>query len=265
MGVIVFAQTFYVLTDVNQYDPIVANMSSQVGGEVSGELKELLVSTSKELGVDISKRSSDVLALVITDVSMGATVGLRLELSLGEYVKRRGHEGEIFSLTYQALHLVERVKDKDELAESILDTTEEMLDKFARQYKADNQKISQSKKSVAHEDFANMMKYETVYSVARKKAKEVKKPLMIFMTTNFCPWCRKLESRVLSKADINAKIHAKYVPVMLNFDEKKFPKVLHKNGLTPTLYIVDSESQKVIDKFIGYSAKDAFLHTLKEK
>jgi thioredoxin-related protein len=260
-----FAQSFYVLTNIKQYDPKVVNMSSKVDKGFEGELKEMLVSTSKELGIDISQRTSRVLIVLLQDISVGPTVGLSIELSLGEYVRRKDESDAVFAITYQEMKFVERVKDKDEFEESIADSVEEMLDRFTRNYQEDNKKISQTKKSVKHAHFATEMKYETDYNIARKKAKEAKKPLMIFMTTNFCPWCRKLENRVLSKADINAKIHDKYIPVMLNFDEKQFPKVLHENRLTPTLYIMNPEKEKILEEFIGYSAKDAFLHTLKEK
>ena len=43
------AQSFYVLTGVDSYDPIVANMSTQVDKKYNAEIKEMLKTSSKEL------------------------------------------------------------------------------------------------------------------------------------------------------------------------------------------------------------------------
>ena len=64
--------------------------------------------------------------------------------------------------------------------------------------------------------------------------------------------------------DINKKIKEKYVPAMLNFSRKNFPKQFREIALTPTLYIVDPKTEKILHQFVGYSAKDDFLHELKK-
>ncbi|NOR55405.1 MAG: thioredoxin fold domain-containing protein, partial [Sulfurovum sp.] len=155
--------------------------------------------------------------------------------------------------------------DALELEEQIIDISDEMLEKFALQYKDDNKKISSSKNVVEHEGFAGQMKYETNYESAVKKARESGKEVMIFMTTNFCPWCRKLENRILSKDDINAKIHSKYVPVLLNLDTDKFPEAFSKTKFTPILYVVNPKDESIKHQFTGYSNRDGLLQLLKDK
>lgn len=241
-----------------------ANMSTNVDKRYNEEIKDMMKSVSKELGINIEGHPSRVLAFVLTDFSIGSTVGLKVELSLGEYVNRAGSKEKVFALTYTDTQMFKPEEAQEDFEEQIMDMTEEMLEKFALQYKDDNKKVSPSKSVVTHEGFASAMKYETDYKVALSKAKRAGKPLMIFMTTNFCPWCRKLENRILSKADINARIHAKFVPLMLNFDEKKFPKQFNEINLTPTLYIVNANNEKIEQSFIGYSSRDAFLHLLKQ-
>ena len=259
----IYAQSFYVLTGVKAYDPIVANMSTRVDKSFDAEIRASIAEVSRELGVDTSKRISRVLAFVITDVSVGNTIGIKVELNLGEYVKRQGSNAEVFAVTYQETGLIEVVKAKDEFEEQLTDTVDEMLEKFALQYKEDNKKISTDTKSVQHGEFAAKMGYETDYPTALAKAKKEKKQVMLFMTTNFCPWCRKMESRILSKADIDAKMKKKLVPLMLNFSEGKFPDKFKKNALTPTLYIIDPNHEEVLEAFVGYSSREEFLQFIK--
>jgi thiol-disulfide isomerase/thioredoxin len=225
------AQSFYVLTGVKNYDPIVVNMTTSVDIKYNAEIKELMQTMSKELNIDTKGHPSRVLAFIITNFSVGDTVALKLDLELGEYMQRSDTKEKIFALTY----VDTRMFKPEELEEDLIDNIEEMLEKFALQYKDDNKKISTSKKVVSHKDFSADMMYETDYKTALLKAKKAGKPLMIFMTTNYCPWCRKLENRVLSKSDIDQKIKQKYIPLMLNLDEKKFPAqfqeiVFNNNG-----------------------------------
>lgn len=262
-SVSISAQSFYVLTGVKAYDPIVANMSTRVDKSFDAEIRTSMREISKELGVDTSKRLSRVLAVVLTDVSIGSTISVKIELSLGEYVRRQESSDEVFALTYQEVRFVEVIKEQEELEEQLTDAIDEMLEKFVLQYKEDNKKISTDTKSVPHEDFATKMVYETDYQKALAKAKKEKKQVMLFMTTNFCPWCRKMESRILSKADIDAKMKKKLVPLMLNFSEGKFPDKFKKNALTPTLYIINPNNEEVLEAFIGYSSREEFLQFIK--
>ena len=53
--------------------------------------KALMQEMSKELGINTLGHPSRVLVFVISDVSMGDTVGLKVDLELGEYVLRKGN------------------------------------------------------------------------------------------------------------------------------------------------------------------------------
>ncbi len=256
-----FAQSFYTLTGVKSYDPMVINMTKSVDKKYDVEIQTLLQELSQRLKIDTSKHDSRVLVVLLRDFSVGETVGLKVSLQLGEYVTRANAKEKVFALTYTDTQMF----NPKDLEEELVDTIDDMLEKFASQYEDDNEKVSQSKKILSHEDFATNMGYEKEYAIALAKAQKANKPLFVFMTTNYCPWCRKLEKRVLAKADIHMKIKEKYVPLMLNFDTKKFPKELQKNALTPTLYIINSKTEKVEKAYIGYMSKDEFLYHLNSK
>ena len=257
------AQSFYVLSGVDSYDPIVANMSTKTQ-KYSEPIKSLMQGISKELGINTAGHPSRVLVFVITDISMGETVGLKVDLELGEYVRREGSDQAVFALTYRdTMLLAPDFKDEDDVEDLLADSVEEMLEKFKLQYQEDNKERAKSHKAVTHENFASEMGYETNYQAALSRAKKEGKPLMLFMTTSYCPWCRKLESRILARADIDARIKEKYVPLALNLDKDSYPEQFAKTRFTPILYIVNSKDESIEHKFVGYSSREAFLHVLK--
>jgi len=256
---VLYSQTFYVLTGIKKFDPLV---SSPAELEIYNEdILEEMRNMSKELKIDISNHPSRVLAFIITKFSLGATIGFKVELELGEYMLREGAKEAVFALSYMDLRTV---LDSDDIEDALMDTVDDMLRRFAHQYKDDNKNISDKKAGITHKNFASQMEYETDYKKALQRAKKEGKKLFIFMSTSYCPWCRKIENRLLSKVDINKKIKEKYVPVMLNFSRKNFPKQFREINLTPTLYIVNPKTEKIEHQFVGYSSKDEFLHALRK-
>jgi len=261
----IYAQSFYVLTGVDNYDPIVVNMSPKTA-KYSADIKSLMQSMSQEIGVSTKGHPSRVLVFVIRDVSLADAVGLEVKLELGEYVLRKGATQRVFGATYDDSKLLApNFKDEEDVDEQLADAIEEMLEKFKLQYIQDNKKISKDSKVVTHETFAKDMRYETNYKIALAKARKEGKSLMIFMTTSYCPWCRKLENRILSQNDIDMQIKSKYIPLMLNLDKDSYPKQLSKTRFTPIIYILDKQDETILHKFVGYSARGDFLHILKSK
>ena len=104
----------------------------------------------------------------------------------------------------------------------------------------------------SYTEFANEMNYETSYEVALKKAKQEKKDIMLVVVANFCPWCQKLEKLVLSKDKYDKPIHKKYIPLILNREEGKFPKKF-ETPFIPTVYFVDYKTGDIKKKVIGYN------------
>jgi len=104
----------------------------------------------------------------------------------------------------------------------------------------------------SYTEFANKMNYEINYETALKKAKEEQKDIMFLVVSNFCPWCQKLEKLVLSKDKYDKPIHDKYIPLILNKDEGKFPKKF-ETPFIPTVYFVDYNTGGIKKKVIGYN------------
>ncbi len=254
------AQSFFSLTGVDSYDQIIVNTVPDTN-QYNKDIKALMTAMSNQLGIDTKGHDSRVLVFVLKRFSVGESIGIKVALELGEYVKRRGVPIDVFAVTYMSSQII--TPREDTLEDQLADSVEELLESFRLQHIEDNKELQDVSRSFNHEDFAKAMKYETDYYVALEKAKKEKKPLMVFMSTSYCPWCRKLENQVLAKEKIDQKIHEKYVPVMLNYDEKKFPENLLEIKITPTLYIVNPQSGKIEEKIVGYNNRSAFLHLLK--
>jgi thioredoxin-related protein len=115
----------------------------------------------------------------------------------------------------------------------------------------------------SYKQFASEFKYETNYKIALEKAKIEKKDIMFVMTANFCPWCSKFIKRVLSKKEINKNIHKKFIPLILNREEHKFPKT-YNTPFIPVVYIVDYKTNEIKNKIVGYSNRFKFIRLVNE-
>ncbi len=112
-----------------------------------------------------------------------------------------------------------------------------------------------------YKEFGNEFNYQLEYTKALEKAKNEKKDIMILMVSNFCPWCQKLEKVVLSKEKINTQVHKNYIPLILNKDEKNYPKQF-ETPMVPTVYFVDYKTEQIKSKVIGYNNKANIIYTI---
>lgn len=116
--------------------------------------------------------------------------------------------------------------------------------------------------SKSYKEFAKETGYETNYKTAIEKAKEEKKDLMFVLITNYCPWCKKFEQRTLSRSDINEKVHKKFVPLILNREEKNFPKQFDSPRI-PVVYFVSYKDEKIEKTTVGFKDQKEFSEYLK--
>lgn len=259
-SLVLHAQSFFVLTGVNEYDPLVESPAELA--IYTDEIKEEMLDMSKELKINTANHPSRVLAFIISKFSVGETLAYKIELELAEYMKRDGEKEGVFSLSYLDTRMFPAESDIEDM---LMDNVDNMLAKFAHQYKDDNKDKSDAKVGLTHENFAEQMEYETDYNVALAKAKKEGKELFIFMSTTYCPWCRKIEKRMLSKVDIDKKIKEHYVPLKLNFSKKNFPLRLVGKGMIPTLYVMDANTKEISGEFVGYNNREDFLYLLNKK
>ncbi|MBD3797434.1 MAG: thioredoxin family protein [Campylobacterales bacterium] len=126
--------------------------------------------------------------------------------------------------------------------------------------------MKESKKIVKvdlqNDDFSKLG-YETNYDAAVKKAQKLKKPILIILVANYCPWWRKFEENVLRKKEVNSIIQNNYVPLIINKEKGGFPKEFDIS-FTPITHFIDYKTLKSEKMVAGYNNKEEFLYTLRK-
>lgn len=94
------------------------------------------------------------------------------------------------------------------------------------------------------------IQWQDSFSAAQAKAKKVSKPMLVIITTQECPWCRKLEATTLSENEIIKRINSHFIPVHVTRDKSDYPKSLSAS-MIPMSYFLDGNG-KVIYSIPGY-------------
>ena len=116
----------------------------------------------------------------------------------------------------------------------------------------------------SYKEFAAKYKYETSYEKALERAKSEKKDILLVQVTNYCPWCRKLEKKVLAKDAVNSAVHKDYIPLIVNREEHTLDKRFD-TPIVPVTYIVSYKNDTEIKSMPGYHGKSDFLDMIKKK
>lgn len=252
-----YAETMYTLRGVQKVYPVVEVGGSRIDKNVKDELRNSLATTTEKLGIDTKGFSKRSLALLVGEHYAGKAVLITVRIVLGEPVKRLDADEEVFALTYEnSAAFPYRAESADENLE---DAVDELLEKFADQYREEQQAIKRVKADDG--DIAEVLGYETNYDAAMTRAKKEHKNVMLVLVSNFCPWCRKFEQQVLRKTDVNALVHEKYVPVLLNKEKDAFPPELNLS-FTPIVHFINPASGKSYHRIVGYNEREAFRHWL---
>ncbi|MFA5234265.1 MAG: thioredoxin family protein [Sulfurimonas sp.] len=114
-----------------------------------------------------------------------------------------------------------------------------------------------------YRDFAKTMTYETEYKTALNKAKKEDKKLMVLMISNFCPWCTKFENKTLADESVDIAVKSKYIPLIINKEEKNFPAYL-TTPIVPTTYFINPNKEEILHQSVGFSNKVEFLNLLQK-
>lgn len=258
-NIILNASTMFTLSDINKLYLVVEIGGKTVPQTYKSTILESLQTTTDELKIDTKGFDPRSLAVLVNEMKVNDTTVINIQLLIGEEVKRLGSNEKTFALTYQTMgHFL--FNEGDDIEDSFEDTFDTMLAKFSEQYTEENKKIT--KVVINEENFASEMKYETNYDEAVKKSKKMNKNIMLVLVSNYCPWCRKFEQRVLLKKEVNAIIQKNYIPLIINREKDPFPKAFD-TGFTPIVHFIDSKTQKSYKNVIGYNNKDEFTYILK--
>ena len=115
----------------------------------------------------------------------------------------------------------------------------------------------------SYKEFAKEYNYETDYAKAIERAKAEKKDILMVQITNYGPWCRKLEKKVLAREAVDSAIHKDYIPLIVNREEHTLPKQFD-TPIVPVTYIISYKDSKKFSSTPGYRGKNDFLAILKK-
>ena len=133
--VLASAQTPYILTHFKSLYPLVEIYTDKVPKRYKKEITEIIKEYAKEMKISTEGYSQRPLAIIISRVAIGETLVLKVQLLLGEEVKRLDDGEEVFALTYQK----EDIFEVENLEEDLIDSVEYLLEEFKDQYIEDNE------------------------------------------------------------------------------------------------------------------------------
>ncbi len=258
-NILLNASTIFTLSGINKVYLVVEISGKTIPKSYKSMIMESLQTVTEDLKIDTKGYDPRSLAVLVNETPVNGSTMINIQLLIGEEVKRLDNNEKTFALTYQDMgHFV--LNNGDDPEDAFEDTLDTMLLKFSEQYLEENKKIS--KVAIDEQHFASEMGYETNYEEALKKAQKLKKHVMLVLVSNFCPWCRKFEQRVLLKHEVNSIIQKNYIPLILNKEKDPFPKEFDI-GFTPIIHFIDHQTQKSYKHVIGYNNKDEFTYILR--
>lgn len=97
---------------------------------------------------------------------------------------------------------------------------------------------------------AGEIRWHDNYEAAKTLAESQNKRLFVFMSTQDCQWCKKLEATTFIHPDIVARVDKDYVAVHLDRDHDAYPKTINAQ-VVPMCFFLTS-SGEMIDFTRGY-------------
>ena len=86
---------------------------------------------------------------------------------------------------------------------------------------------------------------------AWQSSQATNRPLMVFVTSSHCSYCRKMQSETLSNAAVKRSVQDSYIPVMLDADRSADLADQLKVSGVPTTILVLPDGQ-IADRVNGY-------------
>jgi len=104
--------------------------------------------------------------------------------------------------------------------------------------------------------FSATLKDVESFETAIKMAKEQNKKVLMFMYSEYCPWCEKMKKTTLSDKKVINYINSRYIFLKMDKDMGEYPEELIPRFI-PTTYVIDPKTKESVQDIYGYkSAKD---------
>ena len=94
-------------------------------------------------------------------------------------------------------------------------------------------------------------------------AQKQNKLVYVFLHEDGCPWCRRMENRVLKDADIEKTLEEGYLSVKIEKDDN-IPSSIDTHFYPSSLIVDPSDSNHILMKLIGFTGAKPLLARLRE-
>lgn len=113
------------------------------------------------------------------------------------------------------------------------------------------------------DNLAKKMGFERDYNIALIKAKTLKKPLVMILGADYCPWCRKFEHKTLSSSLIKPRLQKEFVVLIVDkkYDIDTFPSK-YRTKFTPRVFFINPQNEDIFFDTTGYVKKEEFAESL---
>ena len=103
----------------------------------------------------------------------------------------------------------------------------------------------------------------TNYNEALTQAKKQNKPLLMFVYTDYCPWCEKMKKTTLSHKKTIEFINKNYIFLTINKEKDDYPKEFIPRYI-PTTYLIDAQKEEEVYALFGYKTSSELIEELSD-
>lgn len=113
------------------------------------------------------------------------------------------------------------------------------------------------------DEFAKEMDILRDYDSALSKAKKENKVLVMIMSADSCPWCRKFENKTLKSSLVKPHLNTEVISLLVDkkYDKESYPSKF-TTSFTPRVFFINPHNEKILTQSAGYIKKKEFLKYL---
>lgn len=107
--------------------------------------------------------------------------------------------------------------------------------------------------------------WSTDYPTAQKTSSKTGKPIVLFVTGEWCSPCRIMKRTVWADPEVEALVNDKFIPVLINVSEKNSSELIKQfnSHVTPTTILADHQGN-ILKKRQGRTDKAEILKILSD-
>lgn len=103
--------------------------------------------------------------------------------------------------------------------------------------------------------------WQPYHRAAFDEAQRTGRPLFVFVYADWCRWCRKFGTETLETPDIRARLERDFIPVAVDYDERRNLSRELGVRLVPTTLLLTPDGKKLM-RFFGVLSAAELAETL---